>query len=273
MNTIEQVKDYWNTRPCNIRHSNAPIGTKTYFDQVLARKYFVEDHIMEFAEHDKYENKNVLEIGCGIGTDTEMFAESGAYVDAVDLSEESIKITNQRAKVFGLEDRIKTYCVNAEELSKHLKRNKRYGLIYSFGVIHHSPNPKKIIQEMARFAHSGTELKIMVYSKWSWKVLWILLTKAKGKFWKLDQYIRENSEAQFGSPVTFVYSKKEAQRLVEPEFTIVEMKKRHIFSYKISDYKKFRYKKVWYFRWMPNFLFSWLEKRLGWHWCIKAIKV
>ena len=39
---IEQVREYWNSRPCNIRHSLKEIGTKEYFDQVEARKYFVE---------------------------------------------------------------------------------------------------------------------------------------------------------------------------------------------------------------------------------------
>ena len=37
-------------RPCNIRHSPKPVGTREYFDEVEARKYFVEPHIPVFAE-------------------------------------------------------------------------------------------------------------------------------------------------------------------------------------------------------------------------------
>jgi hypothetical protein len=43
--SIEQVREYWNRRPCNLRHSPEPVGTRAYFDQVEARKYFVEPHI------------------------------------------------------------------------------------------------------------------------------------------------------------------------------------------------------------------------------------
>ena len=65
---ISRVKEYWDQRPCNIRHSPAPIGSRQYFDEVEARKYFVEPHIPAFAQFDRWRGKKVLEIGCGIGT-------------------------------------------------------------------------------------------------------------------------------------------------------------------------------------------------------------
>jgi 2-polyprenyl-3-methyl-5-hydroxy-6-metoxy-1,4-benzoquinol methylase len=83
---ITRVKDYWDTRPCNIRHSPQPVGTKEYFDEVEARKYRVEPHIPAFAEFERWRGKRVLEIGCGIGTDTVNFARHGADVTSVDLS-------------------------------------------------------------------------------------------------------------------------------------------------------------------------------------------
>jgi len=38
--SIEDVKNYWNNRPCNIRHSNKDINTIDYFNEVEAKKIF-----------------------------------------------------------------------------------------------------------------------------------------------------------------------------------------------------------------------------------------
>src|SRR5215213_4354639 len=106
---IQRVQSYWNARPCNIRHSAQPIGTEEYFNEVEKRKYFVEPHIPPFAQFERWKGKRVLEIGCGIGTDTINFARAGAFVTAVDLSDQSLTLAKQRAKVFGLEKQISFY--------------------------------------------------------------------------------------------------------------------------------------------------------------------
>ena len=182
---IEKVREYWDARPCNIRHSEAPVGSREYFDQVEARKYRVEPHIPTFAEFGRWQNRKVLEIGCGIGTDTIKFARSGAEVTAVDLSGKSLEIAAQRAAVFQLRDRICFLRANAEQLGDSLPGNS-YDLVYSFGVIHHSPHPDRILEQTRKLLRPGGTLKLMVYNKWSWKVLWILLGEGGGRFWRLS---------------------------------------------------------------------------------------
>jgi SAM-dependent methyltransferase len=268
--SINKVKDYWNARPCNIRHSTAEVGTREYFDQVEARKYFVEPHIPLFADFDKWRGKKVLEIGCGIGTDTINFARAGAEVTAVDLSVKSIELAKKRAEIFGFSDQINFFEANAERLSEFVEPQK-FDLIYSFGVIHHSPHPEKIIDQIkTNFVGKNSTLKLMVYYRYSWKVLWILLTYGKGKFWKLDEMIATNSEAQTGCPVTYSYTKDSLKDLVGDDFLTEDIFVDHIFPYRIPDYVKYEYVKEWYFRYLPSPVFRQLEKRFGWHLCLKA---
>ncbi|MDW8417760.1 MAG: class I SAM-dependent methyltransferase, partial [Bacteroidia bacterium] len=252
---IDNVQKYWDNRPCNIRHSPKPVGTREYFDEVEKRKYFVEPHIPRFAEFPRWKGKKVLEIGCGIGTDTINFARHGAYVTAVDLSEKSLEIARQRAKVYNMEDRITFIHANAEELDRYVPV-ERYDLIYSFGVLHHTPHPERAFTQLRQYAGPETVLKVMVYHRYSWKVLWILLKYGKWQFWKAAEWVARYSEAQEGSPVTYTYSRQEiAQLLKKSGFEPIDMWVDHIFPYRIPDYVQYRYVKVWYFRWMPQWLF------------------
>src|SRR5437763_7126508 len=165
---IQKVREYWDARPCNIRHSGAEVGTREYFDQVEWRKYFVEPHIPAFADFGAWRGGKVLEIGCGIGTDTMNFARAGALVTAVDLSGESLALARRRAAVFGLSDRIRFYEADAEHLSDVVPA-EAYDLVYSFGVVHHTPNPNAVIEQVRQFyARPGTTLKLMVYHRRSW---------------------------------------------------------------------------------------------------------
>lgn len=270
---IKKVKNYWDKRPCNIKHSSARIGTKKYFNEVEKRKYFVEPHILGFAEFNKWKGENILEIGCGIGTDTINFARDGTNVTAIDISSESLAIASERAYIFKLNN-IRFYEGNAEELQKILPKEPRtYDLIYSFGVIHHTPHPERVIQQISYYSHPGTILKIMIYYRYSWKVLWILLTYSYGAFWNLKKLIAKYSEAQTGCPITYTFTKREIKKLLNKYgFEIKGMGVDHIFSYKIPDYKQYKYKKVWCFRYLPKFIFRWLEKKFGWHLCITAEK-
>ena len=267
---ITRVSDYWNSRPCNIRHSPKPVGSREYFDEVEARKYFVESHIPQFADFERWKGKKVLEIGCGIGTDTINFARHGAQVTAVDLTEKSLDVARGRAKVFGLDDRITFIQANAERLSEFVPPEK-YDLIYSFGVIHHTPNPDRVLEEVRKFVTPASTVKIMVYHRWSWKVLWVVFGYGKGRFWKLNRLIAEYSEAQTGCPVTYSYSRASGREFLEQHgFEVTDVAVEHIFPYSIPEYVKYQYRVVWYFRWMPKPMFRALEHAFGWHLCLTA---
>lgn len=253
---IEDVRAYWNSRPCNVRHSDLPLGSKEYFDAVEARKYFVEPHIPEFAGFFDWDGKRVLEIGCGIGTDAVNFARNGADYIGVELSDVSLEIARQRFEVLGLSGQF--FAANVEELSTSGIPAGPYDLIYSFGVIHHTVNPALALREVRKFASVGTELRIMLYARNSYKA--ILIDEG------FDQ-----PEAQDDCPIALTYTPETARALVESAgFSILSIEQDHIFPYQVNKYVNYEYEKEPWFEAMPPSLFTLLEKRLGWHLLISA---
>jgi len=253
--SIQTVQEYWDARPCNIRHSGKPVGTREYFDEVEKRKYLVEPHIPEFAEFARWSGKRVLEVGCGIGTDTINFARAGALVTAADLSGKSLAIASSRATLFGLAERIRFYRADAEDLAAVVPRED-YDLVYSFGVIHHTPHPRKAIESIRQYMSPHSELRLMIYAADSWKAAMIDAG--------LDQ-----PEAQAGCPIAHTYTPIRARELLAG-FDILEMRQDHIFPYVIEKYVRYEYELQPWFKCMPVEMFRALERRFGWHLLARA---
>lgn len=252
---IVEVKDFWNARPCNIRHSSKEVGTIEYFNDVEERKYFVEPHIPSFADFQFWKKKSVLEIGFGIGTDAVNFARAGSIYYGIELSEESLKICRKRFEVFNLEGTLLEGDV--ENLPLEITSQK-FDLIYSFGVLHHTPSIDTAFSNIAKLMHSESELRFMVYAKNSWKQFMIDAG--------LDQ-----PEAQYGCPIANSYDHDEIKGKLESNgFRVVNIDQSHIFPYQIPEYKNFEYVKQAHFQTMDDEIFQVLEKRLGWHLLITA---
>jgi len=251
---LEKIRTYWNTRPCNIRHSKSPIGTKEYFDEVEARRYANEPHNFRFADFERWKGKRVLEIGCGIGTDAVNFIRAGASYTGIDLSEESVNLTKKRFEVFGLRGEV--FVANAEELESIFDIHEKFDLIYSFGVIHHAPRPEKVVQSLPRLLNKNGEVRCMLYAKNSWKNILI------NAGW-------DQPEAQDNCPQALTYTKNEVKELFK-DFHYIDIQQDFIFPWKIENYIKYEYVKQPWFEAMPPELFNIMEQSLGWHLLITA---
>ena len=202
---ITRCATFWNTRPCNIRHSSKEVGTREYFDEVEQRKYFVEPHIPGLRSSRAGGRQRVLEIGCGIGTDTINFARAGAQVTAVELSEQSAAIWRGGGSRYSGSEIARSDPRRQRRRAPDTRPRQTFDLVYSFGVIHHSPHPRRIIEHVMRYMTPESELRLMVYARVSYKLFWIMKEEDIWDMSRIDELIARNSEAQTGCPVTYTY--------------------------------------------------------------------
>ena len=250
--TIDDVRTYWDDRPCNVKHSKKEVGTKEYFDEVERKRYTAEPHIPPFAGFSSTKGKKVLEVGCGMATEGINYARAGATYTGTDLSIESLDLAKKRFKVYNNKGNF--YLGNSEELSSFVPV-ETYDLIYSFGVIHHSPHPEKIISEIKKYMNKDSTLKIMLYASESWKNYMI-------------EAGYDQPEAQYGCPIANTYTKDEVRKLLDGFDVTIEQY--HIFPYQIEPYKRGEFVKQPWFEAMPDEIFEVLKKNLGWHLLITA---
>jgi SAM-dependent methyltransferase len=248
-----KIKKYWDNQPCNINHGKSRVGTKDYFDEVRNRRYFVEPHILKFADFSSWKNKKVLEIGCGIGTDACMFAKHGAQYTGIDISKESLQLAKEQFKLYEYKGDFFTY-----DASDNLDF-QNFDLIYSYGVIHHHPNTERIINNVHSWLKGSGEFRFMVYARHSWKYAMIQAGLAQ-------------PEAQPNCPYVKYFTHQDIENMLGNRFTIEEIKQDHNFMYNLSDYNNDRYFLEPWFDVMDNDVREALRDYLGWHLLIKAKK-
>ena len=132
----ESVRRYWDGSPCGTDGITYPEGSLEYFKAVADNRYKLEPFIAEYAQFDRWAGNEILEVGCGAGTDLLRFAQAGAHVVGIDLSPRSASLAKSRLKAYNCQG--ETMVSDAENLP--LKSNK-IDLTYSWGVLHHTPNP------------------------------------------------------------------------------------------------------------------------------------
>lgn len=138
-------------------------GTQAFFAQHARLRYELEPFIHDFARFDDWRGKRVLEVGVGMGADTAEFARAGAVVSGVDISSRSIAIARERLVTEQLPAEL--IATDAEDLPFS---SETFDLVWSWGVIHHAPNPERVVAEISRVLRPGGEVRAMLYARRSW---------------------------------------------------------------------------------------------------------
>ena len=158
-----EVREFWEADPCGARHAQAAEGTRQFYDQVEDERNRLEPFIAAFADFASARDRALLEIGVGVGTDFIRFARAGARVTGVDLTQHSVSLVRQRLALEGLTGEVQV--ADAEQLPF---KDAAFDVVYSWGVLHHTPEPDLAIAEAVRVLKPGGRLCLMLYARHSW---------------------------------------------------------------------------------------------------------
>jgi ubiquinone/menaquinone biosynthesis C-methylase UbiE len=145
----QQVHDFWNRASCGEDLYLTGDDREAYAAQATAR-YQLEPYIRDLAQFETAKGLRVLEIGVGLGADHQCFAEAGAELYGIDLTERAVAHTRKRLALLALRSALSTG--DAELLSFP---NSSFDLVYSWGVLHHSPDTPRAISEVHRVLKRG----------------------------------------------------------------------------------------------------------------------
>ena len=175
------------------------------------------DWLIDF---DSLRTKDVLEIGVGNGSHAQLLAERAKSFTGIDLTEYAVKSTSERMRVFGLAGTVEQ--MDAEQMEFP---DNSFDLIWSWGVIHHSANTRKILEEMHRVLRPGGEALVMVYHRtlWEYYVQGALLATLSGQIFK-PAALHSSIQRRTDGAMARYYKSSEWRQLVSDLFRVKEIR-------------------------------------------------
>jgi len=212
MNDLKSaVRRHWEDETCGTRYGEEQ-DRRAWFESIARSRYELEPYIPTFADFPSARDLDVLEIGVGAGSDFSNWCAHARHASGVDLTDAAIALTGERLAMFGVpSDRYSLQRADAETLPFD---DASFDLVYSWGVLHHTPGTPKAFAETLRVLKPGGRLKAMIYHVPSWTGL--LLQAQHG--WLRGKFGLTQKQALFDhleSPGTKAYTLPEARQLIE----------------------------------------------------------
>src|SRR5271154_976864 len=234
----QRVRDFWDADPCGTRYLEDVEG---YAAHAHAR-YAMEPHIPEFAQFITARGQRVLEIGVGMGADYLEWLKAGALATGVDLSQSSIEQSRHRCDLAGHAPDL--IISDAENLPFP---GETFDVVYSYGVMHHSPDTQSCIDEAWRVLKPGGQVRLMLYHHPSLTglMLWLRFGVLQGKS------VRQSVLERLESPGTKTFTKSEISKMMS-HFEEVAMQQvfspGDLLSHKASArFQGLFYRAIWWF--------------------------
>ncbi len=158
---MEKSEEYWT------RHNVT--ASKIFEDRKESLEYFIWRNIQYPGYIEKMpvncaDGKVVLDYGCGPGNDVVGFSEysKAKKIIAMDVSSTALELARKRA-VLHNDENIEYIEINEEDDILPLE-NGSVDIIHSSGVLHHTPDMGKILNEFYRILKDDGYCQIMVYN-------------------------------------------------------------------------------------------------------------
>lgn len=260
----EAIKQ-WNNDPCGRSGAmNIETGTKEFYEAIDKSRYDEYAPWMKSVlEFDQFPGKKVLEAGFGMGTDLFQFAMAGSIVTGIDLVPRHLEIATKRFSLYRMNADLRLG--DAENIPFH---DAAFDLVYSFGVIHHTPGAQKAVNELYRVLKPGGKAIIGVYHKFSAFYLFsVLLTfYILGFRFLSESYRRTLSRIEYrehsdACPLVKLYSHGDLKKLLN-KFDDVQIQCVHINRSHFGILKSL----------ISNKFVQKYERKLGWYLIAKCTK-
>lgn len=151
-------QSFWTSYQPGTRAAREAIGSEAFFAQVEARRYALEPDIVEMADFGRWKDRDVLEAGCGIGTDAVSFVRAGARYHGIDFSQRALDLARSRRELADAQ------IVDGSIVDLPFP-DESFDVVYSNGVIHHIPETARAIAEFRRVLRPGGTAIVMVYHR------------------------------------------------------------------------------------------------------------
>ena len=162
-NLIDRIRTYWNERIHDLEIAKHPIGTEGFFHDLEEYRFDKLRYLPRVVDFTAFHGKEVLEIGCGIGIDLVRFAQGGAKVTGVDLSQTAIDLAKNNFKHHGLAGDLRIMDGEALEFP-----DNAFDIVYAHGVLQYTADARKMVNEAHRVLKPGGEFIGMVYNRRGW---------------------------------------------------------------------------------------------------------